>query len=184
MGWHWGILASSGGAAGAFDLLETTVLSSTASSVTFSNLNNYSGYKHLQLRCVIRCTLATTGSATQLIRFNGINTSDSGSYHRLYGDGSSVASQGFADRTYAGITRVNYANEGTNIFTPSVIDVLDFNNTSKFKTIKILGGFKGGTTNYIELSSGLFRRTDAITSFEISGADMAANSRFSLYGVK
>ena len=66
-----GILAVAGAGAGggnSFDLLETTVLSSAASTVSFTGLSGYTQYKHLQFRYVART--GTTTSTTSNIYFN------------------------------------------------------------------------------------------------------------------
>ena len=51
---------------GSFDLLETTTLSTSASSVTFSGLGAYSDYKHLQIRSVAR-DRSTDNSSKRLV---------------------------------------------------------------------------------------------------------------------
>ena len=55
MAWNMGLLGAVSPelVTGAYDLLETTTLTSSASSVTFSGLGSYTDYKHLQIRMVI-----------------------------------------------------------------------------------------------------------------------------------
>ena len=186
-----GVLAVAGAGAaggGAFDLLETTVLGSDTASVTFSNLNNYSSYKHLQVRIVARDTNSFASTIRDLnMRFN----SDSGSNyfgHELIGDPSApgVFSQslGNTSRIRARATIDDTAT--ANVFVASVWDILDFNNTSKNKTVRILSGTNQGTTDArIVLSSGAWNNTAAITTITITGADLhKAGSRFSLYGIR
>ena len=79
--------ASGGGAAGGFDLLESEILTSSASSVTFTGLDAYSDYEHLQIRFTDRADSFGTITSTNF-RLN----SDSGTnydIHQLFGDGSS-----------------------------------------------------------------------------------------------
>ena len=64
-----------------FDLLETTTLTSNASSVSFSGLDAYSDYKHLQLR------INGKFSSSVRLQLNG-DTGSSYSWHQIYGDGS------------------------------------------------------------------------------------------------
>ena len=177
-----GILAVAGAGAGdtgAFDLLETTILSSTATSVTFSNLGNYSAYKHLQLRMVV--ANATT-SDTPLLTFNGV-AGTSYAFHQLRTDGTGPFSVGFSSR--ARIEYLQNIDNSTNRFYPSIIDILDFSNTSKNKTARFFSYDSSGSNGILYFGSGLFNSTNAITSITITmGSNFAVNSRFSLYGMK
>lgn len=181
MGWHWGILASSGGKAGAYDLLQTTVLSSSASSVTFSSLGSYSDYKHLQ----IRMTARSTGNGNPEIQLNGVTTTTYKD-HRLFGNGSSVISDvpgtGTAISVFAAATR---SSSTANAFGAAIIDILDFSNSSKNTTIRALSGNYGALT-LVELASGVFLSTAAVTSItmKLNTDTYASGSRFSLYGIK
>lgn len=175
MGWHWGILASSGGAAGAFDLLETTVLTTNTASVTFSSLGSYSNYKHLQIRFVAKAT----GEGNAILRFNG-DTSGYAS-HQLFGNGSSVTSSfnTATDNIWTAILNATNWEAG-------VVDILDFGSASKNKTAKALASGTFSSTPYILLRSGVRLTTTAITSISL-GADvgnMVSGTRVSLYGVK
>ena len=170
----------------AFDLLETTTLSTSASTVTLTGLGAYSDYKHLQIRAVARSTRSDTDSYLYY-RLNG----DSGaSYnsHRLVGTGASVQSSSYA--TYPnGIldtAGVPAATAPSNTFGASVIDLLDVFNSSKHTTAKILSGHSGSGYARIALGSGLWRNTASVTSITIVDVfgDLAQYSRFSLYGVK
>lgn len=177
MGWHWGILASSGGgAAGAYDLLETTLVTGTPSSVTFSNLNTYSQYKHLQIRQVLQGADGTNYN----IQFNS-DTGSNYAFHFLYGTGSTVASSAATSQTYIRGRKTN-SSYGANVFSASIVDILDFNNTSKNTTTRHLDEGAG----LIWFGSGFWNNTAAVTSITISPAAGTWNSgcRFSLYGVK
>lgn len=186
MGWHWGILASSGGAAGAFDLLETTVLSSTTAEVTFTGLGAYSGYKHLQLRTTFRRDAFGYVGAHLYLRLN----SDSGnnySRHQLKGLEGVVYSAAQTSTSVAGYIEGPANQVAANAFGGAIIDILDFSNTSKNKTVRIFSGVAGSTsdTSVINLSSGLWLNTNAITSITLgAGTGSVSGSRFSLYGVK
>ena len=178
--------ASAPAAAGAFDLLETTTLASSASSVTFSGLDAYSDYKHLQIRVTARTDRSLEADGI-LMRLN----SDSGSnyaHHRLAGNGTSVSVGAGSSQTsikdqfqLAG----NTASSG--IFGAGVFDILDFSSSTKNTTTRSLGGSHTVTYNAIMLSSGLWVNTDAVTSILLqptTGPNFITGSRFSLYGVK
>ena len=183
-----GILAVAGaGAAGggnSFDLLETTVLTGNATTITFSNLNNYSDYKHLQ----IRGTGRTDDGSVLYVRMNG-DTSTVYSYHGLQGNGTSVSSSATSSANIM-IALFPLANAGntTNIFSGFVIDILDFSNTNKNTTMRSFGGNSQavGFNTALALRSGLWNNTAAVTSltFTNSGGNFVSGTRLSLYGVK
>ena len=186
--------ASGGGAAGDFDLLETTTLSTDTASVTFSGLDTLAaGYQHLQIRYTARGV-----DSTSTVTNNGFNfyiNADTGSsytYHRLKGDGSAVSASGNSSplsRGNAGRLLSSGATAGA--FSSGVVDILDFNSVSKFKTIRTLSGHADpsvGSGTLINFDSVAWLNTDAITSLlfnaQTGSADLAAFSILSLYGVK
>jgi hypothetical protein len=174
---------------GAYDALASLTLSATTASVTFAGIP--SGYKHLQLRNLTR---DNRGSEflynTYLMQFNG-DTSASYSTHAIYGQSVSGSSP-FVDQfgnssqtriiTYA--TPVNIAD--ANVFGSQIIDILDYANTNKNKTTRLLGGVDENGSGLIGFLSGAWYKTEAITSITLTGngASFVANSQFALYGVK
>ena len=184
-----GILNSqaAGGGGGAFDLLETTTLTSTASSVTLSGLGAYSDYKHLQIRMIARGT-RSSGDELMLMRVNS-NTSTSYNAHNLSGNGSAINANSNVTQNYIrNNMRISGASYPANGFAPMVMDILDFSSNSKYKTIRHFGGLPPGGGQEVTLGSGVLRSTAAITSLEfgfyLTGGSFAANTRFSIYGVK
>ena len=176
--------ASAPAAAGAFDLLETTVLTSSASSVTFSGLDAYSDYKHLQIRGVARGTRAQD-SDLLLITINGDNST---SYirHNLFANGSDINANSSIPRTSINIFGgVSGSTSSSEIFASSIVDILDFSNVNKNTTIRALVGLIPGVGASLNFASGLFINTSAVTSVNLSAnGDLVTGSRFSLYGVK
>lgn len=172
--------AAGAGGAGAYDLLETEILTSAASSVTFTGLDTLAaGYQHLQIRAVSTRSLVSGSSFFGLMRLNG-DTGANYATHRLSGDGTSVTSTSAVSDTRmlifrAGATLGNWPS--------NVIDILDFANTSKNTTCRSMTGYAPGG---VHLSSGAWFNTDAVTSIELSNASGAfqTGSRFSIYGVR
>lgn len=183
-----GVLAvagASGGAPSAFDLLESSILSSDALTVTFSNLNNYSAYKHLQIRAVMR---TSNSSESPLLNFNN-DTTSSYSFHQMRAAGND--GQVYSVAT-ANATRIEIGQQinGDDSFAAwqAIIDIVDFSNTSKNKTIrayKLSAGFDAGI---LAFTSGVYRKTDAITSISFTTNNVSrpfgVNTRFSLYGLR
>lgn len=166
-----------------FDSIATTTVGSGGSStITFSSIPGT--YKHLQIRILARDAGASSEDAYS-IRFN----SDSGnnySWHYLMGNGSSAsASAGSTtSRIYVNNLPTDVQSAG---FGGAVIDILDYANTNKYKTLRSLSGYDVNGTGTINLVSGLWQNTNAITSIEIKN-DRAVNfmqySSFALYGIK
>lgn len=171
-----------GGLANDYVRLETTILGSDTASVTFSGLGAYSAYKHLQLRCVLQ----DTSSATLRMSFNGTSGGTSYAVHRLQGDGSSVSSQNNTSNDRMIFASLPARGNEANTFMGWVFDVLDFGSTSKNKTVRVLGGTSQASYQRVGLYSGLWASTSAITSItlEVTGSQLASNSRLSLYGIK
>lgn len=186
MGWHWGILASSGGAAGAYELLQSTILTSGASTVTFTGLGSYSGYKHLQLRIVIRNADTSGGSNDSLyLQFNN-DTGANYAWHELSGNGSSVTSSATTSTNQIQGAYFSSDLATANAYAACVIDILDFSSSSKNTTIRSLSG-RPQTSTRVSLLSGLWNNTAAVTEidlFNVSATNFKTGSRFSLYGVK
>lgn len=184
-----GILAASGagGGAGAFDLLETTVLTSSASSVTFSGLGAYSDYKHLQIRMLIK----STSTSYDRLKVN-LNNDTSGSYvsHYLRGNGAGVTSGNSGASQIAMYEIAHFTgtlSSDTVQFTPVIFDLLDFASSNKNSTVRALSGYKPSTgTSYVNLTSGAYINTAAVTTIGLScqGLNFQTGSRFSLYGIK
>jgi hypothetical protein len=183
-----GILAAAGfrpSAAGAFDLLESTVLTGTQGSVEFTNLVSKYGttYQHLQIRASFAGNDANNSPA---IFFNGV-TGSSYAWHFLNGDGSSVASGAAANQANIFIGQGG-TTANTNIFGGHVIDILDPFETTKNTTTRTLSGLLApGYLNAIYLNSGVFLNTAAVNSITFTdrlGRSYTAKSRFSLYGIK
>ena len=147
-------------------------------TITFSNIPNT--YKHLQIRYI------AAGTATPIvyIRFN----SDSGANyvrHRLQGNGT--AAQASANTGDTAVTMFGSAGlPAASTFGAAVVDILDYANVYKYKTVRALDGVDTNGAGTIEFMSSLWMNTAAITSITITlnSGNIAQNSRFSLYGIK
>ena len=183
-----GFLAGSGGVAGDYELIETYILGSSQSSITFSNLGDYSStYKHLQIRAVAKST-NSGAEQTTLLTYNGDTTTTNYRAHQLYGFNGSVGS---ADTISFARQMIGYTARAdvTNVFGAIVIDILDPYSTTKNTTARSLSGNVAGTgaNAVVNLQSHLYINTDAISSATLAplaGGNFIAGSRFSIYGVR
>lgn len=166
-----------------FESIATATPNST--SVTFSSIPQT--YKHLQIRGVVRS--ATYGGAADYysIRING----DSGANYNASGLGCTNTSVSSFDRN-GGQTEI-FAGEfpgavaGADQFGGIVIDIFDYTNTNKNKTIKFYNESIRYGQGSAGINSGLWVNAAAITSISLNGyfgGGFANYSQLALYGIK
>jgi len=163
---------------GAMIPIATSTVGSGGGTISFSNIPQ--NYEHLQLRILAQPYYASTSAGNITARFN----SDSGANYTRYGiyaDGS-TAGYSYTGYTYAAIDRFYYAPSGS-IFSAVIVDILDYSNTNKYKTIRALGGYNTGSVGDIRTNASLWSSTAAITSISFSDT-LNQNSTIALYGIK
>ena len=167
------------------EFLEEVVLTSSASSVTFTGLASYAtaGYKHLQIRMVTKNT--DTSQSNLGITVNG-DTAANYASHNLYGNGSSVFSNAASSQDKMLYFRTANSTDAASIFGAAILDVLDFSSTNKKSTFKWFWGKPATSATEIGLASGLWNNTSAVTSISIFpfSSTFTAATRISLYGSK
>jgi hypothetical protein len=178
----------------AYESIQTiTVGSGGVNSVTFSAIPG--GYKHLQIRGIAQDNRATYNTSALDMQFNG--------------DGGSNYSNHFIQANWlAGTTDTIINNDingtrmywvasitstlASNTFGAFIIDILDYNNTLKNKTVRAISGAdaNGDAAGYRPVprfQSGSWRNTNAVTSITLThqfGPLISQNSQFALYGIK
>lgn len=163
--------------------IATTLLSGTTAAVTFSNIPQ--NYKHLQVRILSRSNYASTYDYVRAT-CNG-DTGANYARHYLYGTGSAAGASAVASDTKWGPGEQSAANGTANAFSVNIVDILDYANVYKYKTMRTLNGREDNSVGLIELTSGLWMNTAPITTLNFYceyGTGFVANSRFSLYGIK
>ena len=160
---------------GAYDSIATTTLTTTASTITFSSIP--ATYTHLQVRAFVR-------DAYGPFRFNS-DTGANYTRHYLTADGASVvAGSGTSQTNIDLITATSTAST----FGVNIVDILDYTNTNKYKTVRVLRGEDMNGSGNVMLGSGLWLNTSAITSITFNatglGGSFAQYSSFALYGIK
>jgi hypothetical protein len=164
-----------------------TVGGGGAANVEFTSIP--STYKHLQVRCFAQTNRGTYGGDAAKIQFNS-DTSANYTYHSLRGNGSSASSSNEVNLAYG--YSVDTGTGVSSTFGAAVIDILDYLDTNKNKTIRTLTGNDingtiagyGGTVTFISV---LWKNTSAITSIKFtpeSGSQFNQYSSFALYGIK
>lgn len=159
----------------------TLVGSGGTNNITFNDIPQT--YKHLQIRCI---WLHSVVDVAAIIRFNSDNSANY-TQHILRGNGSTVSAS--ANTTSDGITGTSVtiqASTNAGSVGASIIDILDYTNTNKNKTVRTLAGQDVNGAGNIRLYSGLWINTNAISSISIvpNSGSLNQYSRFSLYGIK
>jgi len=173
--------------AGNYDALGTvTVPSGGLASITFAGIPQ-TGYSHLQIRGVMK-QAATSVDIEYLV---GTFNSDAGanySYHNIRGGGASVVTGAGASLNTMAISVASPSSHSSyaNMFGAVVVDILDYANTNKYKTVRTLGGMDGNGSGNINFNSNLWLNTAAINRIDLSSQsfNFSQYSQFSLYGVK
>lgn len=173
-----------------YDSIATVTVGVTSvASVTFSSIPTT--YTHLQIRAFAQTNRGTFGTDGMSLRING-DTTGSYNYHYLRGNGSTVTSAA-GTGSYTNIVEVGTASVGTTTggtFGAHVIDILDYANTNKYKTMRNLhgndiNGTVGGSPGFLGITSALWMKTDAITSLVFTGdSPFTQYTHFALYGIK
>jgi hypothetical protein len=168
---------------GDFESIATVTVSTATPTITFSSIP--ATYSHLQIRALVRASGASDYNDAR-VRFNS-DTASNYAGHQLFGDGSTAASN--AEVTAANIffTYCPAASSSASIFAPGILDILDYADTNKYKTVKSIHGSDRSGSGYSIMRSGHWRSTAAINTIGLyfpDGANFVQYSSFALYGVK
>jgi hypothetical protein len=150
-----------------------TVGSGGSSTITFSDIPQ--NYEHLQLRAFVG-----NSSSYATLRFNSDTTTSNYRHHYIYGSGSSALAGTIANNAYFPSTGITGAYGG-------IMDILDYSNTNKYKTCRVIEGYDNNTGGgNIYFTSNLWMSTNAITSFTLTNnsGNFPQYSSFALYGIK
>lgn len=160
--------------------IATQTLSGTQASVTFNSIS--SAYTDLILTVNGLAYYPSSNYANIGLQFN----SDSGSNYsttRVYGTGSSTASQTYANETSIRSGYMQCEPSLTNERSIILLNVQNYSNTTTYKTIL---SRNGGASNWTGANVGLWRSTSAISSIYLFNRDSATGflaGTFTLYGV-
>lgn len=150
--------------------LESIVLTSSTSSLTFSNISQ--NYQDL----VIVGGAISSSDISYNLQFNG-DTSSNYSTTYLLGSGSAASSGRLSNGTKIEANGRTGTNGGV-----VKININNYSNTTTYKTVLSGGGNAGA---YVAYCAGLWRSTSAITSVTITpeSGTISAGSTFDLYAI-
>jgi hypothetical protein len=170
--------------AGDYEPIATVSVGSGGSAnIQFTSIP--SGYQHLQIRGITRTTRNDASVDGLYVRANS-DTGNNYSYHQLNGNGSSASSTAGTNAsamilTFQGVSALTTAN----IFTAWVIDILDYKDTNKYKTVRGIVSYDANGSGNVALGSGSWRNTNAITSLTLlAEGSFVQYTHAALYGIK
>ena len=165
---------------GSFESIASATGTGASATISFNSIPGT--YQHLQIRgAFIPDSLAPN---KLYIRFNS-DTGNNYATHWLRGSGGTVEAGGAATQSRI---RVITAPVNNDVYpNPVLIDIHDYISSTKNKTVRSYGGFIDpvAADDAIELTSGLWMNTAAVTSIQIScDAFFTTATQFALYGIK
>ena len=170
-----------GAVAGDYESIATTTVGG-GGSATISFTSIPATYQHLQIRVMCQINI---GDADFGIRFNS-DTGSNYSKHQIYtyGSGAPLATGTSSTTSIPGGS--SYSNSSS-LFGVAVIDILDYANTSKYKTARVLTGTDANGSGFLSFRSGVWQNTNAVSTIDLiqtSGSSFSQYSSFALYGIK
>ena len=168
---------------GAMIPIATVTVGTAQSTITFSSIPQ--NYEHLQLRWLARSDRAAAQDFVD-IRLNS-DTGANYAAHLLYGDGAAASAAAYVSNTSVGVIFMPGSTATASVFGVGVMDILDYTNTNKYTTSRILGGADINGSGRIVLGSGVWMNTAAVTTLTIitdNASTFSQYSSFALYGIK
>ena len=148
-----------------YDLLDSTTLASSASSVTFSSISQ--DYRDLVL---VSNVIGSSGNVR--LRYNG-DSSLIYSEVAMFGNGSTTTSSSSSGQSSAYL--FVSGTDGSIMIT----QIMDYSATDKHTT----GLNRHNVSGYVGAYAHRYASTSAITSLEIFGSTFSSGSTFYLYGI-
>lgn len=165
---------------GDYESIATINGNGSTATITFSSIP--ATYSHLQVRVMAR---VAAGGEDLTLQFNG-DTGTNYARHRLTGNGTTAAAG--ASTSTTGITTLGSAGmpSASNTYAVTVIDVLDYANTNKYKTARMLSGQDSNGSGGVDFTSGVWMNTAAVNSLTIyaNSSNYPTAASFALYGIK
>jgi hypothetical protein len=166
-----------------YQFITSTILSTTATSVTFSSVPQT--FTDLVIKATYRSSAASAFGANPFVRFNS-DSSSLYSYIFLQGNGSGLSTGTQNEINLATMQSSTTAGNTANTFTSNELYISNYTGTlvkpfSQYKTAE-----NQSTNNETHVFASLYRGTSPITTitFGISGSNFIADSSFYLYGIK
>jgi hypothetical protein len=179
------LVGASTAAVGDFESIQTyTVGAGGQASIDFTSIGT--DWKHLQIRGISRSTDSGQAYSQTKLTINGVITNYT--LHQIEAQGTGSAG------AYALTGQANTLFECTtgdaataSIYGVTIIDILDYQSTNKYKTFRILAGYDANGSGRMGFTSGMTTtNTNAVTSVTLAPrfGNFKQYTSFALYGIK
>ena len=173
-----------------------TYSAGATSSITLSAIP--STYKYLRIVTRLRDVRSDAPYSGTLLSFNGAPAGTSYAYSWTYGDSRTNNAVPFEDST-SGAANIGLATCGTSpyvsdgsVYAYSILDIFDYQNTSKATTVLGYSGFVDNASSYsiknqvIFTVNGTWNDTTTVSSIRLTpgNPNYAGSVRVALYGIK
>jgi len=167
-----------------FPIAMANVGSAGAAYVEFTSIP--ATYKHLQLRFFMQ--EATSGGSFRgsVLQFNGTTSSGNYKNHQISGNGSSASAYTSTNTSSIASGESKGFDTDPYNFGVSIIDILDYANTNKLKTVRALNGYDANGSGVIVFNSGVYlTNNNAISSIKIiPETTFTQYTQVALFGIK
>jgi hypothetical protein len=189
-GYGWGSLVAAGNVQ-SYESIATVTGNGSANTLTISSIP--STYQHLQIRVIARDTRSTANDTMQMYFNSDTAPSAPSNYtrHALRGTSAPAATAYSVVQNAlenVGVLVGAADNTLTSVMGVAVVDILDYANTNKFKTVRSLAGVDANASgSFIEIISSLWSSTSAINSITFinnGSSAFTSTTQFALYGIK
>jgi hypothetical protein len=163
-----------------FASIATVYSTSGGFNGTFTNIPQ--NYKHLQIRIFGRAVTAA-GTAPVYLNING-DTGSNYSWNYTSGNGSSVTTSGA--QSYADLEgfTITGSSATSNYFGSVVINILDYTDTGKYKTINGISGYDTNGSGQMLMNNGAWFSFAPISTINVQTyAGFVGYSHIALYGI-
>jgi hypothetical protein len=171
-----------------YESIQSVTIGSGQSFIDFTSIP--STYKHLQIRAVTRRSQAQTFAGQLVAQFNGDTGNNYYSLHRINGRGDGLVYPSGGSVTSSAVMGLCAGNSmRAEMFTPTVVDILEYSSTNKTKVMRGISGTQSQSTNTdndVVVFSSMWNSTAAINAIRLfpAGSSFVNLSVLSLYGIK
>jgi len=169
-----------------FESIATVTISGdSTAAIVFDSIPQT--YTHLQLRGVVRNAKFAYSTDFLFIDYNDNTNNADYNYHIIDGNGSTVTAIASASSHAQIVAPAD--RYGAYVYSGFVMDILDYTNTNKFKTVRVLNGWESNADSVgnVWISSQSYESTSAITKIALNQAGTIkykTDSKIALYGIK
>ena len=169
----------------AFQSISSTLVGTAQATVSFTSIPQT--FKHLEIRAYHWVTASGNNwDASGYWYLNNDTTTSNYTYHGVYSYNTNAPTVNYSTNTNVILSRSGGNENGTYFPAMTIIRILDYSSTSKYKTALVQNGVENtGTGGYNFINSCEWASTSAISQIDFYAPSYTwqTGSTFSLYGI-